>query len=53
MAEELKIEKDRDILHRENLIASTMWYGTLGLHAKISADDKRVIRSVLPTGVAG
>jgi hypothetical protein len=52
MAEELKIERDRDILTRENLIASTMWYGTLGLHAKIAASDKRVIRSVLPTGVS-
>ena len=52
MAEELKIERDRDILHRENLIASTMWYGVLGLHAKIASADLRVARSVLPTGVA-
>lgn len=53
MAEELKLEKDRDILHRENIVASTLWYGVLGLHAKVSSRDLRVARSVLPTGVAG
>lgn len=45
MAEEMKVEMDRDILARENLIASTMWYGVCGLHAKVSADDKRIVRS--------
>ena len=35
MAEEMLVEKDRDILHREDVVAATMWYGTLSLHGKV------------------
>ncbi len=49
MAEEMMVEKDRDILHREDVVAATMWYGTLSLHAKVSADDKRIIKGAFVT----
>ena len=51
-AEEFKMEMDRDILHRENVVAATMWYGTLSLHAKVSPLDLRVCRNVFATSVA-
>lgn len=49
MAEEMLVEKDRDILHRENVVAATMWYGVLSLHAKVSSDDKRIIKGAFVT----
>lgn len=49
MAEEMLVEKDRDILHREDIVAATMWYGTLSLHGKVSADDKRIIKGAFTT----
>lgn len=49
MAEEMMVEKDRDILHREDVIAATMWYGVLSLHAKVSSDDKRIIKGAFVT----
>lgn len=49
MAEEMLVEKDRDILHREDVVAATMWYGTLSLHGKVSADDKRIIKGAFTT----
>lgn len=49
MAEEMLVEKDRDILHRENVVAATMWYGTLSLHSKVSSDDKRIIKGAFVT----
>lgn len=52
MAEEMKMEADRDILHRENVVAGTMWYGTLSLHAKVSADDLRIGRGTFASDVA-
>jgi hypothetical protein len=54
MAEDLKLERGRDILARENVISSTMWYGTLSLNQQVSSLDKRVGRgcfaSTLPYG---
>lgn len=52
MAEEMLIESDRDILHRENVIAATMWYGVLSLHAKTSADDKRIVKGAFVTDLS-
>lgn len=52
MAEEMLVEKDRDILHRENVVAATMWYGVLSLHAKVSVDDKRIIKGAFVTELA-
>lgn len=43
-AEEMAMEKDRDILKRENVVAATMWYGMLSLHGKVSANDKRILK---------
>lgn len=51
MAQDLQPEYDRDVLHRENIATCTMWYGVLGLHAKVSADDKRIIRGAFPTTI--
>lgn len=52
MAEELMFEKDRDILHRENIVAATCWYGTLGLHAKVATNDYRIGRGTYASEVA-
>ena len=52
MAEDIKFEADRDILHRENVIASTMWYGTLSLHEKVADSDLRIGRGTYASEVA-
>lgn len=52
MAEEMKVEKDRDILHRENVVAATMWYGTLSLHAKVATNDLRIGRGTFCSEIA-
>ena len=52
MAQDMQVEKDRDILHRENLVAATMWYGVLGLHEKVSADDERVVRGAFVSALS-
>jgi len=44
MAEDMDPEMDRDILHRETILAATMWYGVLALHGKVATDDKRIAR---------
>lgn len=49
--QEMKIEKDRDILMREDIVAATSWYGMLSLHKKISTDDKRILRGTFTTEV--
>jgi hypothetical protein len=51
-ANDLQVERDRDILHRENIIAATMWYGLCSLHAKVHANDLRVARSSFATSKA-
>jgi hypothetical protein len=50
IGEDLQVEKGRDILAREDVISSTMWYGTLSLHAKINSLDKRVARGICGQG---
>jgi len=49
LAQEPEIETDRDILNREFVFAGTQWYGTVGLHSKIDAEDKRVTRMLFAT----
>lgn len=49
MKQEMLIEMDRDILHRENVVASTMWYGTLSLHAKVASNDYRICKGAFGT----
>lgn len=51
-AEELQMEHDRDILARETIITATQWYAVKAFHAKISADDKRIVRATFATEVA-
>lgn len=51
-AEEIKMEKDRDILKRENVVAATMWYGILSLHGKVSPNDKRIIKGAFATDLS-
>ena len=51
LAEELNLEKDRDILARQNVVASTMWYGVLNLHARIASTDYRIGRGAFSSGV--
>lgn len=52
MAEDMKAEMDRDILYRETLVAATMWYGVLSLHAKVSAKDYRICKNIYATSQA-
>jgi len=52
MKQELNLEMDRDILHRETVVAATMWYGVLSLHAKVAADDKRIIKGAFVTSLS-
>lgn len=52
MAQDMLIERDRDILARENLVAATTWYGVLGLHSKVDALDYRIARGTFATDVA-
>lgn len=49
MAEDMDPEMDRDILHRETILAATMWYGVLALHGKVSTDDLRICRGAFVT----
>jgi N4-gp56 family major capsid protein len=51
MAQQLQMEKDRDILHRETIVAATMWYGVLSLHQKVSANDKRICKNIFASNV--
>jgi hypothetical protein len=52
MAEDMEPEMDRDMLHRENLVSATMWYGILSLHGKVAATDLRIARGVFGTTVS-
>lgn len=52
MKQDLMPEKDRDILHRENIVTATMWYGVLGLHAKVASNDYRVTRGAFVTSLS-
>jgi hypothetical protein len=49
MAAEMKMEMDRDILTREDIVAATMWYGVLSLHEKVSLDDERIVKGAFVT----
>lgn len=49
MAKDMQIEKDRDILARENIVAATTWYGVCGFHAKVASNDYRVVRGTFAT----
>lgn len=51
MAEDLQVEKDRDILARQNVVASTMWYGVLNLHGRVADTDYRIGRGAFSSGV--
>lgn len=52
MAADVKLEKDRDILARENVMAGTLWYGTLSLHGKVSSLDLRVGRGAFASTIS-
>lgn len=52
MAEEMNPEEDRDILMREGIVAATMWYGVLSLHAQVAADDLRIGSGTFATSVS-
>jgi hypothetical protein len=49
IAEDMNPEMDRDILHRETVVAATMWYGVLSLHGVVAATDLRVGRGAFTT----
>lgn len=49
---EMNVEKDRDILTRETIIAATMWYGVLSLHGKSDTTDRRIVRATFATSVS-
>lgn len=52
VAERPEIESDKDILSRELVVTATQYYGVVGIHQKVSADDARVIRFNAPVSGA-
>lgn len=50
-AEEIQMEKDRDILARVSVVSATQWYAVKGFHGKISALDKRICRATFATSI--
>jgi N4-gp56 family major capsid protein len=51
-AESMEVEKDRDILGRVSVVSATQWYAVKAFHAKIAAEDKRIVRATFVTKVA-
>lgn len=51
MKEDMEMDQDYDMLHREYLFAATQWYGVKAFHGKVSADDKRISRNLFATRV--
>lgn len=52
MAEAPEMEQDYDMLHREYLFAGCQYYGVKAFHGKVSADDKRIVRSKFATSIS-
>lgn len=50
-AEMPDMEMDYDQLHREYVFSGVQWYGVKAFHAKVSADDKRILRSTFATSI--
>lgn len=44
--QEMELEDDYDILHREYVVAADQWYAVKSYHAKINAENKRTIRLI-------
>lgn len=51
-AEDPEMESDYDLLHREHLFTGCQYYGVKAFHAKVSADDKRIVRSEFATSIS-
>ena len=52
IAEDMEMEMDKDILHREWIFTGTNWYGVKSFHAKINALDKKIVRMTVASSVA-
>lgn len=52
LAEEMDFDQDKDILHREWVVAATEWYAVKAFHAKVSTQDLRICRLTFQTDVA-
>lgn len=52
VAERPEVESDKDILSREIVLTATQYYGTVGIHKKVSDDDLRVARFTTPVSAA-
>ena len=52
LAENMDLERDYDLLHREWVIAATQWYAVKGFHAKIASNDYRVVRNLFCTAIS-
>lgn len=50
-AEEPEMDRDYDLLHREWLFTGEQYYGVKAFHAKVAADDKRIVRSLFATSI--
>lgn len=50
-AEEMDMEHDYDMLHREHVFAGCQYYGVTGFHQKVSSNDKRIVRSLFATSI--
>ena len=46
--QDMNPEQDRDILAREWVWSSTMWYGVKHFDQKVSSDDRRIARGIYP-----
>lgn len=42
----MELEDDYDILHREFVVAADQWYAVKSYHAKVNAENKRTIRVI-------
>lgn len=51
-AENMDLERDYDILHREWVVAATQWYAVKAFHAKIASNDYRICRSLFCTAIS-
>lgn len=50
MKQDMEIESDYDILHREWVFTGNEWYGVKSFHGKVSAQDLKTARILTTTG---
>jgi N4-gp56 family major capsid protein len=46
MKQDMEVDSDYDLLHREWVFTGNEWYAVKSFHAKVSADDKRTAKAI-------